>query len=292
MIKSMTGYGFSASEDEHGLLSVEVKSLNSKFLDLNVRLPRLFSDRELEVRSLVSERLERGKISVHVEYNRKANANLRQVCNEELFVRYYMDFKKLADRVMAPYDSLFQLALNAPDVLQNPVAEMATDAEFALLRRELEKAMTQCDTFRTTEGTVLEQEFRHHLQAIRSSLEQVEQLDGGRLERLRERMRNQVVMLMGEESFDRNRLEQELLYYAEKLDIREECIRLSAHLDYFLRTLGEVNSGGKKLTFIAQEMGREINTIGSKASDASIQQVVVRMKEDLEKIKEQLANVL
>lgn len=292
MIKSMTGYGFSSFEDDLSLLTVEIKCLNSKFQDLNLRLPRSFSDREMEVRMLIGERLERGKITTQVEYVRKAAAELRQTYNEELFIRYYTEYKRLADRVMAPYDSLFQLALNAPEVVQNNLPEAADEEEYQKLKSTLEKALTQCDDFRKTEGFGLEKEFVKLAGSISDGLQKVRELDRSRLDKVRDKLRTQVASLFNDEGFDRNRLEQELVYYAEKLDIREECVRLEAHLDYFLRTLKENTSAGKKLSFIAQEIGREINTLGAKANDAAIQQAVVLMKEDLEKIKEQLANVL
>lgn len=292
MIKSMTGYGFSSFEDDQMLLTTEIKCLNSKFLDLNLRLPRPFSDREMEVRMLIGERLERGKITVQIEYMRKAAAELRQTYNEDLFIRYYTEYKKLADRVMAPYDSLFQLALNAPEVIQNNLSDTAGEEEYQKLKLNLDKALTQCDDFRRTEGAELEKELAQLIGAIRRGLQKVLELDRGRLDKVRDKLRGQVASLFNDESFDRNRLEQELVYYAEKLDIREECVRLEAHLDYFLQTLKENTSAGKKLSFIAQEIGREINTLGAKANDAAVQQVVVAMKEDLEKIKEQLANVL
>lgn len=292
MIKSMTGYGYSSYEDDLMSLTVEIKSLNSKFLDLNLRLPRLFSDREMELRMLISERLERGKITVQIDYVRKGAAELRQTYNEDLFIRYYTEYKRLADRVMAPYDSLFQLALNAPEVIQNNLPEMASEEEYQKLKANLDKALKQCDDFRKTEGLGLEKEFIKLVSSISDELRKVHELDRSRLDKVRDKLRGQVASLFNDESFDRNRLEQELVYYAEKLDIREECVRLEAHLDYFLRTLKEHTSSGKKLSFIAQEIGREINTLGAKANDAAIQQVVVLMKEDLEKIKEQLANVL
>lgn len=292
MLKSMTGYGFALAEDDQRQITVEIKCLNARYLDLNLRLPRVFSDREMDLRTLLAERLERGKVSVQAEYVRKSGGDLRHTCNEELFIRYYTEYKKLADRVMAPYDSLFELALNAPEVMQGSLNTLATDEEYAFLKNALERALVQCDQFRAAEGQALEKEFARLVASIRQGLQHVRQLDRARLDKVREKLKAQVTALMGEEGFDRNRLEQELLYYAEKLDIREECLRLETHLDYFLRTLNDKQASGKKLSFIAQEMGREINTLGAKANDAAIQQQVVVMKEELEKIKEQLANVL
>ena len=288
----MTGYGFASAEDDQRQITVEIKCLNSRYLDLNLRLPRVFSDREMDLRVLLGDRLERGKIAVQVDYLRKSGADLRQTCNEELFIRYYTEYKRLADRVMAPYDSLFQLALNAPEVMQTGLNAMATDEEYTLLKNTTEQALSQCEQFRTAEGQALEEEFTGLIRSIRQGLQRTLDLDRIRLEKVREKLKNQVMALMGEEGFDRNRLEQELIYYAEKLDIREECLRLETHLDYFVKIMKENDSAGKKLSFLAQEIGREINTLGAKANDVSIQQIVVAMKEDLEKIKEQLANVL
>lgn len=288
----MTGYGFASAEDDQRQITVEIKCLNSRYLDLNLRLPRVFSDREMDLRVLLGDRLERGKIAVQVDYLRKSGADLRQTCNEELFIRYYTEYKRLADRVMAPYDSLFQLALNAPEVMQTGLNAMATDEEYTLLKNTTEQALIQCEQFRTAEGQALEEEFTGLIRSIRQGLQRTLDLDRIRLEKVREKLKNQVMALMGEEGFDRNRLEQELIYYAEKLDIREECLRLENHLDYFVKIMKENDSAGKKLSFLAQEIGREINTLGAKANDVSIQQIVVAMKEDLEKIKEQLANVL
>ncbi|GIV38166.1 MAG: hypothetical protein KatS3mg032_2545 [Cyclobacteriaceae bacterium] len=288
----MTGYGFASAEDDQRQITVEIKCLNSRYLDLNLRLPRAFSDREMDLRVLLGDRLERGKIVVQVDYLRKSGADLRQTCNEELFIRYYTEYKRLADRVMAPYDSLFQLALSAPEVMQTGLNAMATDEEYTLLKNTTEQALSQCEQFRTAEGKALEEEFTALIQSIRKGLQRTLDLDRIRLEKIREKLKNQVMALMGEEGFDRNRLEQEIIYYAEKLDIREECLRLETHLDYFIKTMKENDSAGKKLSFLVQEIGREINTLGAKANDVSIQQIVVAMKEDLEKIKEQLANVL
>ena len=288
----MTGFGSSIHDDGRNQLQVEVKSLNSKFLDLNLRLPKVFADREIEVRNLISEKLERGKVSVSIEFQRNGDQSLKQSYNEVLFVSYYAELKKLADRVVAPYDELFQLALNSPDVIQNNIREESTDDDWDMLRKHLLEAIQKCEQFRKTEGSVLESMLKNCCELIRENLTKVETLDPKRVERIRERLRGNVMNFFGEEAFDTNRLEQEIIFYVEKLDINEEKVRLKSHLDYFLKILGETQSNGKKLGFIAQEIGREVNTIGSKANDAEIQKFVVVMKEELEKIKEQLNNVL
>lgn len=292
MIKSMTGFGQASADDGQSKMYVEVKSLNSKFLDLNLRLPKMFSDKEPEVRNLVSEKLERGKVSLSIEYEKIADNTIKQTYNETLFVAYYSELKKLADRVYAPYESLFAQALNSPDVIQGNVREEAGDEVWLKVKGLLIDALKQCDDFRQDEGKVLGSMLSNCCKVIEESLEQVKLLDPKRVERIRERLRNNVVSFFGEEGFDTNRLEQEIIFYVEKLDINEEKVRLKTHLDYFMDALREPQSNGKKLGFIAQELGREINTIGSKSSDAGIQKHVVVMKEELEKIKEQLSNIV
>lgn len=288
----MTGFGSSTHDDGRVQLHVEIKSLNSKFLDLNLRLPRLFSDREIEIRNLISEKLERGKVSVTIEYQRHGDQSLKQSYNEVLFTSYYLELKKLADKVVAPYDELFQLALNSPDVIQSNLRDESSDEDWDTLKKHFLESIQKCDHFRKTEGGVLETMLKDCCQLIRQNLVKIEGLDPKRVERIRERLRGNVTSFFGDEGFDTNRLEQEIIFYVEKLDINEEKVRLKSHLDYFLKILSEPQSNGKKLGFIAQEIGREINTIGSKANDAEIQKHVVVMKEELEKIKEQLNNIL
>lgn len=292
MIKSMTGFGQTTADDGQSRIYIEVKSLNSKFLDLNLRLPRVFSDRELEVRNLVSERLERGKVSVSIEYEKLSDVTVKQAYNENLFVAYYTELKKLADRVYAPYESLFEQALNAPDVIQANAREEAGEDTWIKVKSLFLEALAQCDRFRLDEGKVLGSMLGNCCKVIEESLDRIKELDPKRIARIRERLRGNVVSFFGEEGFDTNRLEQEIIFYVEKLDINEEKVRLKSHLDYFADALAEAQSNGKKLGFIAQEIGREINTIGSKSNDAEIQKQVVIMKEELEKIKEQLSNIV
>lgn len=291
MIKSMTGFGQVQHDDGKIQMSVEVKSLNSKFLDLGLRLPKIFSEKEIDVRNLISEKLERGKISVAIEYQRVGQQEIKQTYNEELFLRYYTQLKKLADKAMAPYENLFEVALNSPDVIQSKQDEFGEE-DWASVKKLIVQAIGSCDDFRKAEGKVLESKLADYIKSIRSALTKVEELDPKRVERIREKLKGNVIAFLGEEGYDTNRLEQEIIFYIEKLDIHEERVRLKTHLDYFLQVLSEPQSGGKKLAFISQEIGREINTIGSKANDAEIQKHVVLMKEELEKIKEQLNNVL
>jgi uncharacterized protein (TIGR00255 family) len=292
MIKSMTGFGHASTDDGQSRIYIEVKSLNSKFLDLNLRLPKAFSDKELEIRNMVSEKLERGKVSVSIEYEKLSDGQIKQTYNETLFIAYYQELKKLADRVYAPYESLFDLALNSPDVIHSNIMEEAGEEVWARVKQLFGEALNKCDDFRLDEGKVLGSMLGNCCRVIEESLEKVKELDPKRVTRIRERLKNNVVSFFGEEGFDTNRLEQEIIFYVEKLDINEEKVRLKSHLDYFLSALREPQSNGKKLGFIAQEIGREINTIGSKSNDAEIQKHVVVMKEELEKIKEQLNNVV
>jgi uncharacterized protein (TIGR00255 family) len=292
MIKSMTGFGQVQRDDGQHQISVEVKSLNSKFLDLGLRLPRMFSDKELEIRNLINEKLERGKISVAVEWQRYGQQEVKQTYNETLFVAYYAQLKKLADKVVGPYDRLFEIALNSPDVIQNAGTEKNSEEDWNAVKQSILQAINQCEIFRVTEGKALDVKFKEYISSIQSELLVIEDLDPKRVAKVREKLKGNVVAFFGEEGYDTNRLEQEIIFYIEKLDIHEERVRLRTHLDYFLKILAEPQSGGKKLAFLAQEIGREINTIGSKANDAEIQKHVVMMKEELEKIKEQLNNVL
>jgi len=292
MIKSMTGFGQSINDDGQVLMSAEVKSLNSKFLDLTLRLPKMFSDKEIEVRNLVSERLERGKVTLNIDYVPYADKEIRQTYNESLFLAYFQELSKLAGKAGVSNERLFEIALNSPDVIQGKISEGVDADEWLKLRKCIDEALNKCDDFRKTEGSALEKMLKGCVDVINRELSEIEKLDPKRIQRIRDRIKGNIQAVFGEEGYDLNRLEQEIVFYIEKLDINEEKVRLRSHLDYFLQIIGEKQNNGKKLGFISQEIGREINTIGSKANDADIQKHVVIMKEELEKIKEQLNNVL
>lgn len=293
MIKSMTGFGLATQTDNQSTVTVEVKSLNSKFQDFSIRVPKLLADFELEWRNLVSEKLERGKVTVSIDYQKVGKPEIKQSYNAELFQAYYNELKKMASSVSANADAqIFQLALNSPDVIQNSSREELPTDERERIKQTVVKAIELCDKFRKEEGTALESKIKSNVETIRACLLEVEKLDPGRVEKIRNRLSNGVAEYVAQDKIDQNRLEQEIIFYIEKLDINEEKVRLKTHLDYFLKMMDAQESNGKKLGFIAQEIGREINTIGSKANDADIQKQVVLMKEELEKIKEQLNNVL
>jgi uncharacterized protein (TIGR00255 family) len=292
MIKSMTGFGQAVYDDGQVQITVEIKTLNSKFLDINLRISRSFSDKEIEVRNFLSDQLERGKVSLSIDYVRVGQQEPKQTYNEVLFTAYYSELKKLADKVKAPYDNIFSLAINSPEVIQGKTGNGATPEEWNAVKSVYVQAISKCNEFRDSEGKVLASKLNEYIHVIQSGLIEIAKLDPGRIQRIRDRLKGNIKASFGEEGYDENRLEQEIIFYAEKLDISEEKVRLGTHLDYFISVMDSPSSSGKKLSFISQEIGREINTIGSKAGDAEIQKHVVMMKEELEKIKEQLANVL
>lgn len=260
----MTGFGNAGWEDERYVIHVEVKSLNSKFLDLSIRSPRQFSDKELEIRTVVQSILERGKVSVTIEFLSKSTSDLPVVINEALFQSYYLKFKELAESVNADPAEVFKLALQAPSVMNATAIETSdVDEEWTLVKRVLEEAVLKCDGFRQDEGKVLFEKLNENIESIVENLDSVKSEEGRRKTKIQDRIRNHFKEWLEENSFDENRFEQELIYYFEKLDITEELVRLETHLNYFTKTLSEEKGQGKKLGFISQEIGREINTIGS-----------------------------
>ncbi len=256
----MTGFGQMITSSEEATMVIEVKSLNSKFLDLTLRLPKKFSEKESEVRTMITDLVERGKVSVSIDYQPKPGAEVSQRYDEHLFSAHYAELKKLADKVMAGYDNLFQLALDAPGVKQVNTTETLDPSEWEKLKKSLSETITQCNNFREAEGKVLGGKLTDYIATIKRNLEQVEMIDSGRVDKIRIKLKENIASLFGKEGLDENRLEQEIVYYIEKLDIQEERVRLATHLSYFLKVMNEQNANGKKLGFIAQEIGREINT--------------------------------
>lgn len=292
MIKSMTGYGQARYEDDDCAISAEVKTLNSKFLDVGVRIPRSFNDKEILVRNLVSEKLERGKVSLIFEYSSKNDIASKVNINAKLFNAYYENLKALSESVDSKSEDLFKMAVQFPEVIRTVDDDTNRENEWKLIFPVIVKALENCNEFREKEGAVLSDNLKTYIQSIKDNLEKVIELDPHRVERIRKRLDMNLKEFAMREELDVNRLEQELIYYIEKLDISEEKVRLTSHLDYFSEILNGKKSMGKKLNFISQEIGREINTIGSKSNDAAMQKLVVSMKEELEKIKEQVLNIL
>lgn len=292
MIKSMTGYGVAGHESENLKIHVEVKTLNSKFLDLNLRIPKSLNDKELEIRKIVSDTLERGKVALSLEYVDAAARPSKLAIDTPLFLAYYNELKNLAQEVNADTSDIFKLALQSPEVMLSENQLEDEGIHWELLKEKINEALAACDNFRITEGATLQAQLESSILEIGNMLEKIIEQDPLRIQNIRNRIKQNIEELSLKGTADENRLEQEIIYYIEKLDINEEKVRLKSHLDYFLEVMNMPTSQGKKLGFISQEIGREINTIGSKANDALIQKYVVGMKEELEKIKEQLLNIV
>jgi len=293
MIKSMTGFGNAGFEDDSLIIQVEVRTLNSKFLDLSIRSPRQFNDKELEIRNLVLSILDRGKVSVSIDFQTKGSVEMPIDVNEELFTLFYAKYKNLAKSVDADNTGIFKLALQSQNVITQVSREdRDNEVDWAAIKAVMADALIKCDRFRQDEGNSLETKLQENIGNISSGLAYIQANEGNRKLRIKQKIRNHFNEWLDESSFDANRFEQELIYYFEKLDITEELVRLKTHLDYFTKCLNEETSQGKKLGFIGQEIGREINTIGSKANDAEMQKHVILMKDELEKIKEQSLNVI
>jgi uncharacterized protein (TIGR00255 family) len=281
----MTGYGKSVIQLPTKKISIEIKSLNSKNLDLNTRIPSLYREKELEIRKLIASKLERGKIDFSLYMEITGEETSTQI--NKTVVRQYI--KQLREVVDGDETELLKMAIRLPDAVTTERDEIDED-EWAQIANEIDSSLEKIHEYRLDEGKSLESEFFDRTKNISDLLDNVIAMDPERIEGVRERLQKGVAEL--KEKVDENRFEQELIYYIEKFDITEEKVRLKNHLDYFLKALKSEDSNGKKLGFIGQEIGREINTIGSKSNYAPMQKLVVQMKDELEKIKEQLLNVL
>lgn len=284
MIQSMTGFGKSVLSltDKH--ISIEIKSLNSKSIDINTRIPQAYREKELDFRKLIAEQLLRGKVDFSIFVENTGTQTPSKI-NSNIVKSYIEQMRTIVDGDLT---ELLKMAVRMPDALQT-TTESVSEEELSAIFEHISLAITDLQTFRIQEGKVLEKDFVLRISNIDSLLQEVQALDSERLALIRERLEKAVADI---QNVDANRFEQELIFYLEKLDITEEKIRLKKHLDYFLETLHSEDSNGRKLSFIAQEIGREINTLGSKANFAPMQQLVVQMKDELEKIKEQVLNVL
>lgn len=286
MIQSMTGYGKAVVECDDKKITIEIRSLNSKTLDLNTRLPFLYKEKELEIRKILSEKLQRGKVdfSIQTEVNSVSKA---QQINPDIIKAYINEFKEIVPN--ASDADLLAIVMRLPDVMAFSSKELDED-EWNKVVKLMDEAVHNLNEFRVSEGKVLEQEFIQRIGIIQDLLVQVVPFEKERIQTLKERFTKNLDELAAE--YDQNRFEQELIYYLEKLDITEEKVRLKNHCDYFIETLKTNDSEGKKLGFICQEIGREINTLGSKSNHSEMQKIVVQMKDELEKVKEQVLNIL
>ncbi|MFS2187812.1 YicC/YloC family endoribonuclease [Mucilaginibacter sp. Mucisp84] len=291
MIKSMTGYGIASFDSGSTKYTVEVKSLNSKFLELSLRLPKIFAEKEFQLRNDCSKLIERGKVNLSINTEQVSQSVKAAGIDKDLLKHYYNQLKSVSEELGEPTGNLLQLALGLPEVVKYEEDTISED-EWKAVEKTFQQAMAAFQDFRAQEGNVIEQEIKGRINTILKNLELVELEDPKRVPLVRERLNTFLAEAASREAIDQNRFEQELIYYIDKLDITEEKVRLKAHCEYFIETLKNADANGKKLGFISQEIGREINTLGSKANDANIQKLVVGMKEELEKIKEQLLNVL
>ena len=290
MIQSMTGFGKDTAELPSKKVTVEVKALNSKQLDLSTRIPGIYKDKEMAVRSLLLQEVERGKVdfSIFIEYIGKDTPTQINLAAIE---SYYNQIKDVSEKLNIPVPAdWFTTLLRLPEAIKSDIAEV-DESEWELVMKTIKEAINHLKEFRLQEGAMLQKLFEQKIGNIASLLDRIGEFDAERIEKIKTRISESIAKLNGVE-IDNNRFEQEMIYYIEKLDVNEEKNRLDNHLKYFISTMNNGHGQGKKLGFIAQEIGREINTLGSKSNHAEMQQIVVQMKDELEQIKEQVLNVL
>jgi uncharacterized protein (TIGR00255 family) len=291
MLQSMTGYGKASCELEDKTITIEIKSLNSKQFDLYFRLPNGYRDKEMEMRNELMNRIKRGKVEVNLSLEFREGKQATRI-NANIVKKYYQQLKSITEELGLPPDEpLLQAILRMPESLNND-KEVIDSAESVKLMQTLHQALDELEKFRDNEGSALARDIADRIRLIESFLDQIEPFEKERSQFMRNKLESSLLEFIPKESLDKNRYEQELIYYLEKLDISEEKTRLRHHCNYFLEVMKEADQVGRKLGFVAQEIGREINTIGSKANHSGIQKLVVLMKDELEKIKEQLMNVL
>jgi uncharacterized protein (TIGR00255 family) len=283
----MTGFGKAEINTQNKKLTIEIKSLNSKQIDMSVRMPSAYRQKELSIRKTVGQSLNRGKIDVAL-FVEQTHSELSATINSEVVKAYYSDLKGIA-KELDNTDDIMSSIMRLPDVLKSKKEEI-DESEWTQIESLLSQAIDAITNYRADEGRILAEDFELRIENIRTSLNEIAAYEKSRIEKIKGSIREKIDEL--KVSADENRFEQELIYYIEKLDITEEITRLNLHLNYFIEVMQSANSQGKKLGFICQEIGREINTIGSKSNDATMQQEVVKMKDELEKIKEQILNVL
>jgi len=287
----MTGFGKAECECQNRKTVIEIKTLNSKQLDINARIPNGYREKEVEIRNLISKKLKRGKVDFQISVDNSGDVSNFSI-NKDLARKYYRELKELSeDFEEKDFSDYLAVVMRLPDVLVSEKDEIG-EQEWKLLFEAIESAIDKVDKFRIEEGKSQEKELKYRNENIMNLLLEITPYEKERIKSLQQKIKKDIYELADKEDIDKNRFEQELVYYQDKLDITEEKVRLKKHCEYFAETLNEKGSHGKKLIFISQEMGREINTLGSKASHAAIQRIVVQMKDELEKIKEQLFNIL
>ncbi|MDR1720552.1 MAG: YicC family protein [Dysgonamonadaceae bacterium] len=290
MVRSMTGFGRSTAELPNKKVSVEIKSLNSKQFDLNSKVPSIYRDKEMEIRNVLLQTVERGKVDFSI-YVEDINNNISSQINQGAVENYYDQIRDLAKTIgLQIPENIISVILRLPETIKTESSKI-DEAEWQLLFEVIDKALQQFTAFRIQEGQMLQNLFEQKIQSIAALLKEVECFEPERTERIKTKLVESLEKI-DVATYDQNRFEQELIYYIERFDINEEKNRLSNHLSYFIETMSEDKAQGRKLGFIAQEIGREINTMGSKSNHVEIQKIVVRMKDELEQIKEQLSNVL
>lgn len=288
----MTGFGKTTVEFRNKKIIIEIKSLNSKQLDLNLRIPNLYKEKEMEIRGLVKERLDRGKVDMVIYFD-NAESEKDIVINRSVVTQYFNQMLEISEQLGVDTDksALLQTVMRFPDTLQVKAEEL-DEEEWTVLHVGVENALEEMNRFRLQEGAALIKDITHRIALIQELSAQVPAFEKRRVEVIRQKLQEKINEWTDVKNIDQNRLEQEIIYYLEKLDITEEKVRLANHCKYFLETVEKEEAPGRKIGFIAQEIGREINTMGSKANDHDIQKLVVKMKDELEKIKEQSLNVL
>lgn len=290
MLQSMTGFGKASGTFASKKITVEIKSLNSKGCDLFLRMAHTYKEKEIDLRKRITEVLDRGKIDCHISVENAGDLT-SNIINEDLAIAYYTSLQKLSKTLRAPMEDPLAILMRMPDIFSNQSEELNED-EWNFIAKLVEEALQKHQDFRREEGKGLEREFKNRIDSISKLLSEIPQYEAGRLESIKARIESNLEEFVGIGKVDQNRFEQELIYYIEKIDIAEEKHRLAQHLEYFISTMNESSSQGRKLGFITQEIGREINTLGSKSYQADMQKLVVRMKDELEKIKEQVLNTL
>lgn len=287
----MTGYGKAMLETPQRKITVEIKSLNSKQADISTKMPWIYKEKELEIRNMVIRRLERGKIDLMISFD-AMNDEPAPVINRNSVRNYYNQLREISNELGISSDSeLLGIVMRLPETLKTERPEL-TEEEWHRVSKLIDDALSMTDLYRLEEGRAMEADLSKSVASITRYLDNLSTVEGDRLSRMREKLTATLNETVGSENVDRNRFEQELIFYLEKMDINEEKVRLKKHCDYFIETMNGDGQNGKMLNFISQEMGREINTIGSKANDASMQKLVVMMKDELERIKELTLNVL